>query len=67
MIKFIHNLTGTEMWVADERKEEYERAGHRLALNPSAEPTEVLVDEPEEVKEAPKKATTKKTSRAKKK
>lgn len=55
------------MWVADERKEEYIRAGHRLALNPSAEPTEVLVDEPEEVKEAPKKATTKKTSRAKKK
>lgn len=66
MIKFIHNLTGTEMWVADERKEEYLRAGHRLALSPSAKPAEVSVEEPKEVKEEPKKAT-KKTSRAKKK
>ena len=32
MIKLINNLTGTEMWVADERKDEYIRAGHKLAL-----------------------------------
>ena len=32
MIKLINNLTGTEMWVADERKDEYIRAGHTLAL-----------------------------------
>ena len=54
------------MWVADERKEEYLRAGHRLALSPSAKPAEVSVEEPKEVKEEPKKAP-KKTSRAKKK
>ena len=67
MVKFIHNLTGTEMWVADERKEEYLRAGHRLALASSAKPAEVSVEEPKEVKEEPKKATPKKTFRAKKK
>ena len=68
MIKFIHNLTGTVMWVADERKEEYLRAGHRLALVPGAKPAKVSVEEPKEViKEEPKKATPKKTSRAKKK
>ena len=66
MIKMIHNLTGTEMWVADERKDEYLRAGHRLAL-PSAKPAKVSVEEPREViKEEPIKAP-KRTSRAKKK
>lgn len=66
MIKFIHGLTGTEMWVADERKEEYLGAGHRLAPLPCAKPAEVSVEEPKEVKEEPKK-TPKRTSRAKKK
>jgi hypothetical protein len=69
MIKFIHNLTGTEMWVADERKDEYLGAGHKLAPLPSAKPAEVTVEEkPEEVvKEEPKKAAPKRTTRAKKK
>lgn len=31
MIKFINSLTGTDMLVADDRKEEYLAAGHRLA------------------------------------
>ena len=54
------------MWVADERKDEYLRAGHRLAL-PSAKPAKVSVEEPREViKEEPIKAP-KRTSRAKKK
>jgi len=47
------------MWVADERKEEYEAAGHRLVVSPSIakEPTE----EPEvAVKKVAKKKTTKK-------
>ena len=67
MIKMIHNLTGTEMWVADERKDEYLRAGHRLAL-PSAKPAEVSVEEPKEViKGEPIKATSKRASRAKRK
>lgn len=67
MIKFIHNLTGTEMWVADERKDEYLGAGHKLAPLPCAKPAEVAVAEPKEVTEEPKKAAPKKTSRAKKK
>ena len=68
MIKFIHNLTGTEMWVADERKDEYLGAGHKLAPLPCAKPAEVSVEEPEEViTEEPKKAAAKRTSRAKKK
>ena len=68
MIKFIHNLTGTEMWVADERKDEYLGAGHKLAPLPCAKPTKETVEKPEKVtKEEPKKAAPKKTSRAKKK
>lgn len=31
MVRFIHKLTGTEMWVAEERQEEYKAAGHKLA------------------------------------
>lgn len=33
MIKFINALTHTEMLVADERKEQYLAAGHKLAAN----------------------------------
>lgn len=55
------------MWVADERKDEYLGAGHKLAPLPCAKLAEVSVEEPNEVKEEPKKAAPKKTSRAKKK
>lgn len=56
------------MWVADERKEEYMRAGHRLALSPSAKPAEVSVEEAKEVvKEELKAVTSKRTSRLRKK
>ena len=58
MIKFINKLKGTEMWVADERKDEYLRAGHKLALD-CAKPTK------EEPKEPEKKATVKKTPKKK--
>lgn len=34
MVRFINKLTGAEMWVADDRKEEYRAAGHRLAAPP---------------------------------
>ncbi len=40
MIKFINKVTGTEMWVADSRVEEYLAAGHELAAVPSEKPTE---------------------------
>ena len=72
MIKFIHSLTGTVMWVADERKEEYLRAGHRLAPVPCAKPAKVVVEEKpkevvkeEPVKATPIKKTTKKAGRRK--
>ena len=31
MVKFINRLTGTEMWVAEDRVEEYKAAGHKPA------------------------------------
>ena len=31
MVKFINKLTGTEMWVSDNRVDEYKAAGHKLA------------------------------------
>lgn len=31
MVRFINRLTGNEMWVAEDRVEEYKAAGHRLA------------------------------------
>ena len=33
MIKMIDRNTGVEMWVADERVEEYKAAGHKLAAD----------------------------------
>ena len=33
MIKFINRLTGNEMWVAEDRAEEYKAAGHKLAAS----------------------------------
>ena len=62
MIKFVNRLTGTVMWVADERKDEYLRAGHKLALS-CAKPSEVADEEPKKV--APKKATKKAQSKKK--
>lgn len=33
MIKMIHAQFGNEMWVAEERVEEYRAAGHKLAAS----------------------------------
>ena len=57
MIAFINSLTGTEMLVADDRKEEYLAAGHMLAAGASkAEKPEAV----KETKKAPAKKPTKK-------
>lgn len=41
MVKMINAAFGNEMWVADNRVEEYMAAGHKLAAKPPAEkPTE---------------------------
>jgi hypothetical protein len=34
MVKFINRLTGTVMWVAEDRVEEYKAAGHKPAVAP---------------------------------
>ena len=34
MIKFINRITGTEMWVSEDRAEEYKAAGHKPAAIP---------------------------------
>ena len=33
MVKFINRLTGSEMWVAEDRADEYKAAGHKLAAS----------------------------------
>ena len=67
MVRFINRFTNTEMWVTDERKDEYMAAGHILVANaPSAKPTVEV--KPVEKKVTPKKTTTtaKKTTAKKK-
>lgn len=39
MVKFINKLTGGEMWVADNRVDEYKAAGHKLAAKSTVKPT----------------------------
>lgn len=65
-VKLINAVTGTEMWVADNRLDEYIAAGHRPAAVPEEKPTEEPVKEnvevapvqPEEISEEPKKKKT---------
>ena len=33
MVRFINKFTGSDMWVAEDRVEEYKEAGHRLAVD----------------------------------
>ena len=51
MVKMINALFGNEMWVAEDRGEEYKAAGHKLAAS-DTEPAE-----------KPKKAPAKKTKK----
>lgn len=37
-VKFINKVTGTEMWVAEDRVEEYKAAGHALAAETEEKP-----------------------------
>lgn len=58
MIKFINALTGTEMLVADDRKEEYIAAGHRLAAAPLAKKVEPVKEETKVNRSSTKKSTS---------
>lgn len=62
MIRMINGFTHTEMWVADDRVDEYKAAGHTLAAE-SEKPT---VEETKEVEKVEEKKTTKKATKAKK-
>lgn len=53
MVKLINWLTGAEMYVADERVDEYLKAGHRRPIEPAKNPTA-------EAKPKSRKKTTKK-------
>ena len=55
MVKFFNKLTGTEMWVADERVDEYKAAGHKPAV--------VVVEAGKPTEEKPKRATAKRTKK----
>lgn len=46
MVKFINRLTGTEMWVADERVDEYKAAGHKLAAENAEKPKKTPTKKP---------------------
>lgn len=56
MVEFYNHITKTQMWVADERVNEYKEAGFRPASE-HVQPTKV------EVKEEKKATTTKKTNK----
>lgn len=56
MIELINKITGTKMWVADERLDEYLEAGHKLASENCAKPDEESSDRLKK----PTKRTTKK-------
>lgn len=51
MIRMINKLTNTEMWVAENRVEEYKAAGHKLAASFDAVPT-VEAEQEEVISEA---------------
>lgn len=59
MIRMINKLTNTEMWVAENRVEEYKAAGHKLAASSDAVPTVEAEHEEviSEVDEAPEEVT----------
>lgn len=59
MVRFINAFTGTDMWVAENRVDEYKAAGHQLAAKP-----EIHTEAP--AVEVKKKAPAKKTTKAKK-
>jgi hypothetical protein len=46
MIKMVNRITGTEMWVADNRVGEYMAAGHKLAVEPAEKPAKKPVKKP---------------------
>ncbi len=69
MVKFVNAYTGTVMWVAENRVDEYKAAGHKLAAekreNPVAKQPEITETD-EEPENKPEKKPVKRTAKAKK-
>lgn len=64
MIEFVNKRSGLVFMVADERKEEYLEAGHKLASEVYAKkPEKKVVEKP--IEEKAKKATPKKATKKK--
>lgn len=61
MVEFVNAFTGSQMWVADERVEEYKAAGHKPVAVSSA--ATMPTEEPK--KATSKKGTTKKVEKKK--
>jgi len=55
MVKLINKTTGSPMWVADERVDEYKAAGHILADKPEKKPVVKEAEIPVEVESKPAK------------
>ena len=55
MIKLINRVPGTEMWVADNRLNEYLARGHKLAPAPGGKPDKATPTEMAAVRAAKKK------------
>lgn len=61
MVRMVNAWTGTEMFVADDRVDEYLAAGCSLAAE-AATKAETVTDEPKKAEPKPKKAPAKKTT-----
>lgn len=60
-MKFINKLTGTEMWVADDRVEKYTAAGHiPAAVFPMNKPTGAVATEVPKEEKKPRRTRAKK-------
>ena len=66
MRRLVNTLTGGDMWVSEERVDEYLAAGHRLAAVSSPKKEAPIMNEPEakedEEDQEPKKAPAKKVA-----
>jgi len=59
MVKFTNKNTGSDMWVADSRKDEYLAAGHKLAASVSEKAEKPAKSIKEEVSKVVRKTTRK--------
>lgn len=59
MVKFINNSFGTEMWVAEDRVDEYKAAGHKPVAESAPVPTKEEPKESKTVKKTVKKVVKK--------